>query len=861
MSLPLLLALMPLLSCAPAEAPDEKDEPLAFIEVIAPRSRVFVLRATVPLPPGALAPGDEKSPFGIVSHATGEPVIPAQVEGVSRYPDGSWDVVQLVALVERGKSESTGDELRFAVVPAPHVPSRAHLPGEVLRKLLATPGQLVLRCRDVHGNLYTFDLLDSKEGEQIVRKAGRWLNQFRTAGVMMPTTEPDSPPRGGPPVPHMCGVLAWFSDYAGEEPLSLDLRVHNGLTAGVREPLPGEEPVGAIYWQSMELCVAAGITLVPKVEDPFFGEPYDDGEQRVWPIVAPFDDGTLHLMGPQAQFLRRLALVLDGSVPAARERLENRGLGFCAHSTSLWSWSNRETARYFPQRELLPSMDFYQADNLRGQPALRLHEAGRLAELSEQLRSGAAGPYPRISPVLGWAHPYFVSIGGSHGGEGITLVEGQRAVGGCSVESYSRLELIHRMNTSRQPVATWTRSGQPAGLSEWTSGAGEARSVPSDYRTNARMVLPPFHLPCRKGPPASNQVAEVARSGRRPPYDGGTPFAKDGKTPGADEHLLSWLPHDGQHWVRYTKNAKAMLWLGDDPTAEDDLQLFAELFRLYFHEVLAPERNWGGPVTLRQVEEVAADHPHRGLPIGREHAWGIDAFCAYYSTAEDPWRKRHLPWAQRVADLLVNGAPPGGVIIRSNHGPLLNNPKYVGAHSFQSQFLLLAQRSLCESALRGVDPERVAALEELYLRTVEYLFWGPVWRKVKMKWSSDENPVFEQGPCWAFAVALNDNYATPSFSDEQRWGKNYVPADGLRDGVETWYGYSSLSWAADLTQATHGRGAQNRYLRRTCEYGQKRGGYATVYRTLTEGANQPWSDLTGQAAGYLARLQELETIR
>jgi len=865
---PLLpIALASLLLASPlhgSRSDDEEPELLAWIDTLAPRAESFVLRATIPLPCGELAPGAGLSPFGVVSHGRGEPLVPAQVEGVSRYPSGEWDVVQVLARVERAPDEPPGTPLRFALVRAPHEPARAHVPGEVLRSLLLRERSLELRARDVYGNLYVLDLLgregDPGFGARTVRKAGRWLNQFRTAGVMMPTPEPDAPPHAGPPLPHLLGALAWFSDYAGEAPLSLDLRVHDGLSSGAREPEPGEEPVGAVYWQSLELCLPATLELVPEVRDPFFGAPYVEGDRVVYPIVAPYEDGELHLMAPQMQLLRRLVIVPRGEEAAGRARLDGEGLGFCAPSRELWSWSNAGTARYFPQREPLPSLDFVTHRGARGATAVRLLDAARLAGIEQQLESGAPGAYPSRSPVLGWAHPWFISIEGGTGGEEIAFVEGQRAIGGVSPADYRRLELVHRMNASRQPQAMWDRRGEPVGFFEWVEETERGPAIPFDFRNYARQTVPAFRLPYRGGPEASEQVREVARTGRRPPYDGGTPFERDGRPPGSDESLLAWMPHDGQHWIRYTKNAKALLWLGDDPTAEDDLHLAAELFRLALHEADTTNAAHVG-VTLRRLEGVAAKYPHQGLPVDRETAWGIDAFCAYYSTADDAWRARHLPWAKRVVDVLVLGATPGGVIIRSGYGPLLQNPKYEGAHAFQSQLLLLAQRSLVESVLRGVDDGRRQALEELFLRTVDYLYWGPVWQRREKERRGGGEPVFEEGPRWAFAVARSDDYATPPFSDAGRWGKDYLPPDGFNGGLELTYGYCTLSLAAELTQESDGVGAQNRYLRRVLRYGPGYADLDAVWRALFLGQAERGLDRTSTMGGFLARLQELGVAR
>jgi hypothetical protein len=846
------------LALAAALAPNSAGEKLAAIDLIAPQAQSFVLHATIPLPPGEWAPGASPVPFGIISHDPERRVVPAQVEGVSRYPDGSWDVVQLLARVERGADELVGEPLRFDVVRAPHPRGLAHAPNKLLQGLLEEPGSIFLRCRDVYGHAYTFSLFALPKGPGTprwsMRKDGRFLNQFRTAGVMLPRADEYTERRAGPPLAHMFGILAWFSDWQGEQSLQLDLRVHNGLSSGAAAAALGEEPVGAIYWQSLELVLPRGLNILPLVADPFFGEAYDEGERRVFPLVSPYDDGELHMLPPQAQFLRRLVIVNAGDESLARARLDRAGLGFCAHDTALWSWANPLTARYFPQRDELPSMGFYSWKGRHGKGALRTHEIHKLQRLREQLESGAEGTYPTASPAMGWAQPYFVSFEGGAGGEEIALLEGQRAVGGASGPVLQRLELTHRMNVCRQPQALWDAGGQVVGVFRWRRPESQEKALAVDFRPYGWGVLPEFKLPCRGGPPANAQVHEVARRGARPLYDGGTPFQAGGAPPRGDQFIINWQPHDAEHWVRYTKNAKALLWLADDPSAEDDLELCAELFRLYFHEFQAPT-DGKLRVTLAQFEERAREQPGEGLYIGRGHAWGIDAFCAYYSTAPDPWRERHRPWAERVSDLLVAGAMPSGVVIRSDYEPLLHNPRYEGAHAFQSQLLLLAQRSLIESVLGGVDGSRTGQLKELYLRTVQYLFWGPVWQRVKTDWSQGDAPVFDTGPRWAFAVARNDGDSLPPFSDTSYWGQGYLPDDACYGGVETSYGYATLASAADWTQATDGAGLKNRYMLRSLDYGRSPASFDELYKRLTGRAADLVHDGSKDSAGFISRLQ------
>ncbi|MCA8979338.1 MAG: hypothetical protein KDC14_04890, partial [Planctomycetes bacterium] len=637
------------------------------------------------------------------------------------------------------------------------------------------------------------------------------------------------------------------------EVLMLDLRVHNGLGSGLREPHPHERPLGSLYWTSLELELPAGYRLLAEVEDPFFGEARVEGDRTIVPIVSPNADGTLHFMPPQAQFHRRLAVAAPGAVNRARAMIENHGLAFPIFREDLWSWNNPRTANYFPQHDLLASFDFYKRDRQSGKGAVRAEAAVRWLDLRRRLEQGTEGEYPAKGAVMGWAHPWFIPEAGGHGGEDVQFLEGHRAAAAGSRHDYCRIALLHRMNTSRQPQAAWDRLGNPLGYPEWCRPDG---SVDFDYRMYARAVPPSFKLPCQGGTASNAQVAEVEQRGLRPIYDQGNPNAKDGSFPTSSDALLAWFPHDSEHLIRYTKNAKALVWLANDSLAKDDLALTAELFRLQFHEGSTERANNPHGPTLYNYERIAAAHPHQTLPVSRETAWGTDAMCAAYLSGDEAFRARHLGWLQRVTDLLEAGAPSNGLIVRTTYGAVLNNPKYAAAHAFQNAQLLVAMRSLHESCWTGVDEQRAATLRRIYFEGTEALYFSHLFQRVKASWTNGGQSVWLQGPRWAFAVSLNDDYATPVFCDAERWGPNYMPEDGYNGGVETQYGFTVLSFAADWSAGPKGSGLENRYLERTLDLGEAARDWKSRFDGLVRNSSIPSLDQTQNLMGYLARLQQ-----
>src|SRR5262249_23468668 len=258
-------------------------------------------------------------------------------------------------------------------------------------------------------------------------------------------------------------------------------------------------------------------------------------------LVKPYPDGHLHMMGPGAQFERRLVLAPEQAPkpppPAATKPPRKKGaakpatsaagpaaavgspatprvdpsrlrpgLPFSQAGPNLWSWFEPTTARYFPQRDLLARLPFVRGKGVTGPLAIRARAAKELADLREGLASGRPKGYSVTAAAMGWAHPWWVKDAGSPGGEGIATFEGYYAVAAAARENFDYLSLLHRMNVCRQPQAAYDAAGDPVGYSGWLDADGK---LPFEFRLAGGAVLPPFLLPCRRGPEASEQAREV----------------------------------------------------------------------------------------------------------------------------------------------------------------------------------------------------------------------------------------------------------------------------------------------------------------------------------------------------------------
>ena len=854
----------------PAEQKRQLRKLVARVELNAPSRRTFLLRATLPVSYVDAAEGQDESSspeadlsrLSVVNHDQGRSLIPAQVQIVARRPDGRPDVIEVLAPVELAARERPGSRVRFNVVERPEASEGAEqaqapsLPPATSFEQRRKVGQLLdpggdavfeLRCEDVFGNHYSVDLSAGASspgfGSLRVLEEGPWRRRTRLAAVLMPTHESGE----GPPLPHMMGVHAFRTEVSGDARLTLDLRVHCGLLSGRRLPEPGEEPVGIVYWKSLELVLPRGWNVRPLAADPFFGPMRKEGETTIIPLVRANDDGSLHVMGPGMQFQRRLSLSTEPQDQREAPLLE--GLAFALSGHGLFEWSSDEGGRYFPQRTSLAPFDTYARSGSVGLAGLRAQLAGEFGARLALVTSGQANADDVVAQVMGWAHPWLYKYGGTTGGAGIQFLEGHKTLGAASASGLGQIALVHRMNVSRQREAAWDRMGDPVGYHAWLDVADDR--VATHFRAHGGLLPDALRLPAHGGAPASEQVMQVHRRTLRPDYDQGDPHLPRGSFPNTDDNLWAWAPHDGQHYVRWSKNAKALVWLANDPLARDDLRLSAELCHLWLHESKGPGDKVGD---LAGLENHVRVHPNEGAWLGREAAWGIDVACAAYSVLEPAWRERQRSWLTRIARALVAAATPGGVIQRNSNPKILGHDHYDATQAFETFFLLNAMRCLNESVLREVEPELFEALTLLHRRTVDYLFFGPPWLEF--------GPQGAGSPAGSFAVGWADGYQRAPFSDVEAWGADYLPADGRSTRGEGLHGWQALEYAALLSDPELGQGLDNRYDRRALKYGGSRDHARQLWNELWASTSRRTSDNSSGWMGMAARIaRELDRGR
>ncbi|MFT7677162.1 MAG: hypothetical protein ACI8QC_001139 [Planctomycetota bacterium] len=825
---------------------------VANLELAAPRRRTFVLRATLPVPREYRLPEPGRTNLLVEDRASGL-LIAAQIQTVTRSADGRPEVIELLAKVGLATSDNPGRRITYKVILGDEPLRSKPAVAAVARRLLNGQGtRLRLRTRDVYGNVYEADLLGSKEhpghGSSAWIRSGPAARQRRVYSTLVPVELSGN----GLPLPHLMGVHAYLTEWDGDERLSLDLRVNNGASSGSRAPSTLEAPAGIVYWESLELVLPSGWDVLALAPDPFLGETQRSPEQVIVPIVKALPEGRLHMMGPQAQFHRRLTLVSNRSTHGQPEHPAQEGLAFPLAGPALWSWSQPRTPSFLPQKGVIPTWQAYRFEKLRGAPALRARLAAERAHLQSLLRSGQADGNQVVAEVMGWAHPWFVSAQGGTGGVGIAPFQGQRVAAAASLAGYEKLQLLHRMNASRQADTQYDQGGDPLGVHGWLDDRGQ---IPFDFRTNARMVPHSLRLPAFGGPPSSAQVAAVHARGQRPHYDRGSAHRAGGVLESSDAELLNWMPHDGQHMARYSKFIEALVWLGNDALAKDDLLHAASLFRLEFHGFPHRVESWSEGVTLAVFERMAAQYPHHGLPLDRNHAWGIDLASAAYALSDAPWRRERQSWYERVADLFLAGAMPNGLVQR-RHLPSILGGRYDACQTYQVCFLSHAVRCLNESVFAGRDEPRKARLELDQLKLAEYLFLGPVWIRQTREMPGGGREA-QAGPHFSFAVAPPEAPSAAPYCDASSWPDHQLPADGRSERIEWWNIWSVLEYAARLDDPSGRQGLDNRFLRRAAAAWTAPGSLGALTELMFQEAARSANDDSGNWAGLVARLQEL----
>ena len=699
-------------------------------------------------------------------------VVPAQTETVSRYAtekEGA-DVVEILARVPGLSGVLPGDRVHYEILFDPHTPTFAPLQPTVadlvsgpvgvhpaVAALLLNPGSLFLYMEDVFGNVY-LQSLQHGTGPAVLKRYGLASTELRTYGTPK-ALFPSSGPTGT--LPHFFGVHAYLRTFSEDPVLGLDLRIHNGHD-GHDPVVITDDALGDVYFRRIDLVVPNGWIVQPAFHDTQFGPSHILGNHVFWSIVAPLPDGKPHVMPWRGQFHRRFALSPPPFQKRARQVLDQRGLAF-SHPTAVqpgaiepWSWWNPLTGRYYPQRQLLPRLSHLDPQMLRTQLAQEF------AELSQVVAAGGstADLFPVPTQPLGWAHPYGDSYGGVAGGIEIGFFDGVDTVVAASNEGYRRFQLVHRMQTDRQPTALYHGNGRPSMLSDWVQGAPGSEHLNFTFYMVVLGSADPFGA---KSSP-SFQREHVQAMGLEPDYQAA---------------LFAYDPHDLEHLVRYTRSAKALVWIGNDSLAEDDLHLQAELCRLTYSPYPSSADGHVSPGSMAADLNDVSKHPGHGFVFGRAEGWVIDTMNAAYSTLGLKWQKQARPFYDQLIQMVEQGQIACSGIIQAQLSTKLVGGKYRARQSIEHNISDNALRGALESVYRHDAPAFVSEIEDVLEASAAALI-GP------LSWSDTLH-----GPYTQAAVGPPDA-ALPPFC-------GMLPSDGTFPQVDDHNPWATLAYGYERT--------------------------------------------------------------
>ncbi len=773
---------------------------VARVELFPPSSPSFVLQATIPVPRGVFPRADGLSPFAL--RDIDGSIVPAQTEIVSRYAEDSAgaDVVEIIARVHGPANPSSVEPARYDVVFAPHADPAITLHPAV-ETLLGTDRALLLKARDVYGNVYALDPLR----ENLPRKAmrsGSAISEIRAHGSMMPIAPHGSP---GATLPHLFGVHAYVRTIANSPVLELDLRIHNGHS-GLNHAQTYDDPLDTVYFDGLELELPPGWWARDADPDSATGGPTTVGNHERYWIIEPQRNGKLHVMHAQAQTTRRLVIYRPPDVLEAVDYVRDQNLAFARagrndQNENLFSWWNPDTARYFPQRRRLPDLLHVPIDGLRAE------QQARADTLALTLRTGIAPGYPILAGALGWCNPYGVAHGGMAGGDGIVMFEGLQALSAGTNAGWRALAVEHRMYTDRQRSALFNEDGEPTDYLQWVVDGPGGHWLPVVcFLTPLLWAADPFGFTTAP----HFQVDEVHAQHLEPPYEA---------------QLESYAPIDFEHYVRYTAPAKALAWIGNDSLAKDALMLSASLFRLSYNELPNSQWGWYIPTGLGADEEYIAQYPGIGFPFGRLESWGLDSVAAAYSLGDPAFRARAKPWFDRVVRVLERGQSQCSGIVQAYVYEQLFQGQYRARQSIEQAITENMLVSLRESVYRNADPLMASKIDSILSKSLHAMVTPPCWNDAA------------HAPWTKLAVGDND-YTHPPFC-------GVTPVNGFADGGDSYQSWSSLAYGYDLTH-------ESIFLQRAAEMALS--GTTPLITTLRAAG----LDNLENRAALLALLQELQ---
>jgi hypothetical protein len=678
---------------------------VAEVTIAAPAEEAFLLQATVPVPKGTYTDGALSVPLSVAGYSGS--ASPTQIEIVSRYPDESdgADVIQVLAHVRRPSGVAAGEPLTYKIGVNPH-PRRDIILTESIEDLLDTPGTLRLMAHDAYGHTYSTDILKAHREETdsaSILREGQIAKEIRTHSVMEPQTEVTG---AQPTLPHFFGVHAYLTAFRGEDFVAVDLHVHNGMD-GLDPGDPNGRAMADLYFDDLVLRLPPGWKATVSHPNPWQGDMTESDGWAWSPLVKSHADNKVHLMPKQGRLVRRLVVHRAWAAERAQAYLDRHWQGFSTdtdmpNGNRGWSWWNHSTARYFPQNHRLPDLTHLGPQYVRNQLN------GRYDNIAAQLDSGETGNYPFMAANMGWAHPWGVAYGGMAGGDEIFMTDGFKTAWAGSRKGYLTAQLISRGYIDRQPTALYGVEGDPTRLEDLMGNGPQGPYARTWFYERPMGDTDPFNFNAAP----THQTAYVAAGNMKPAYDG---------------EMRTWMHIDHQHLIRYTRNLKVLLWLGNDSMSKDLLDHTTEMIRLSYHEFPIGSYYHMQPTQLLPRQQFVADHPRQGFDFRRSECWGLDAAVCTYATGTVAERERLKAWFDQVVDLVHDGQSAcTGNIMSAPIGQLFDG-QYRVRQTFEEIFTDNLLRSMNTSVYRDKDSTRADTLDQVVLASAYSTITPPFW--------------------------------------------------------------------------------------------------------------------------------------
>jgi hypothetical protein len=688
----------------------------------------YVVKLTLPVPKGTFNPPTNTLPLAI-KDLNGEP-LPTNVDVVSFYPnreqDGA-DVVELQARIHNPQRLRTEVELEIVEMEQPR--RRTRIEQDVVRLLRSQT--VMLKAEDAFGNTYTGTI--SELDNYKVTKFGP-ANVEVLKHVHMKPDELSGPEA----LDRLLGVHAVWKVWDKDKAVGLDLHVHNGDSG-----LTDNAPNAPVYFKHLELWVPDSYVLLHKDLDPAVGHvTFEDG-YRKYELIKPFTNGKMHVIPQRGAFLRRFVLTPREAARRGRSYLDNQNLAFCKEEAGLWSWWS--IGRWSTTAATLPSMS-------HAEEGARADHAHRYNEMRQSLRTGNAGPWPYSTPALGYAKPWGARHQGMTGGEGITFIDGTLVAQAASVDGYNMWDLQLRMNLDRMPAGIWNEDGKHTELADWVRTGSIGTYLPSRF----------YHRP-----PANNDMFGFDDADQSHVNF----VSQHGLVPHYQEDLFDFASHDLQHYVRWIRQMRALVWIGNDTIAKLLVSSAGNLAKMSCVPHYNSANGYMQGMNLIRYSELPENLA--GM-FGRDGGWMMDAVNMHYAIADEPWRQSTKnDWYTHCINTIDHVQVPCNGAIQGNDSVKILDGRYRSAQTNEVSILVNGLYGAITRVFGGVDEELESRVEGIISKAVYGL----------KDWACEAE---DDGPRFQVAVTtLNSQTVFCNFAD--------LPSNGYGNNRE--YALSWQSWA------------------------------------------------------------------